>query len=65
MASQYAPDNDVDSRIALLAKALDEEPEFADRDVPGLARLLKDYLDPSIDVNGWDSGRIDFNRRLL
>lgn len=65
MPSQYAPDHDVDSRIALLAEALEKEPEFADKDVPGLAKLLKDYLDPDVDVNGWDSGRIDFNRRLL
>ncbi|KAI5364226.1 putative L-gulonolactone/D-arabinono-1,4-lactone oxidase, FAD-binding domain, PCMH-type [Septoria linicola] len=65
MTTQYAPENDVDSRIALLADALNKEPEFASKDVPGLINLLNDYLDPDVDVNGWDSGRIDFNRRLL
>lgn len=65
MATRLAPDYDVDSRIREVAKALGEHPEFSDRDVPGLAKLLDDYLDDDVDVNSWDSGRIDFMRRLL
>ncbi|KXS94449.1 hypothetical protein AC578_5189 [Pseudocercospora eumusae] len=65
MATQLAPDHDVDSRIREVAKALEAHAEFSDKDVPGLAKLLNDYLSDSVDVNSWDSGRIDFMRRLL
>ncbi|UJO21642.1 uncharacterized protein CLAFUR5_09113 [Fulvia fulva] len=60
MASTFAPEKPMDDRIAIVAKALGKDPDFCKHDVPGLAELLNDYLNPAVEVD-----RFAFMRRLL
>ena len=56
--SSKALDTPVDDRIKLIAERL-EGNDFA-QEVPGLKKLLDDYIDPDVPVD-----KVIFHRRLL
>ncbi|KAF4952796.1 hypothetical protein FSARC_12567 [Fusarium sarcochroum] len=53
-------DHQVDDRVNLIVEKLDENPEFAEKNVPGLKHLLSDFASPDVTVSG-----VEFHRRLL
>ncbi|KAF5585230.1 oxidoreductase [Fusarium subglutinans] len=53
-------DHQVDERVNHIVEKLDENPEFAQKSVPGLKELLTDFAAPDVLVSGED-----FHRRLL
>ncbi|KAJ4247501.1 hypothetical protein NW762_013178 [Fusarium torreyae] len=53
-------DHQVDDRVNHIVEKLDENPEFAKKNVPGLKDLLSDFASPNVTVSG-----VEFHRRLL
>jgi hypothetical protein len=53
-------DHQVNDRVNHIVEKLDENPEFAQKEVPGLKDLLSDYASEDVTVSG-----VDFHRRLL
>ncbi|RGP81448.1 xylitol oxidase [Fusarium longipes] len=53
-------DDQVDQRVNHIIRKLDENPKFAEKNVPGLKDLLSDFASPYVKVSG-----AEFHRRLL
>ncbi|KAM0317621.1 hypothetical protein ACHAPQ_010947 [Fusarium lateritium] len=53
-------DHQVNDRVNHIVEKLDENPDFAQKEVPGLKDLLSDYASEDVTVSG-----VDFHRRLL
>lgn len=63
MSQSYTWKQDVDSRISIIADGLGSHDNLR-KSLPGLKRLLDDYLDPKQAV-GTDADQQSFHRRLL
>lgn len=53
-------DYQVNDRVNHIVEKLEENPDFAQKEVPGLKGLLSDYASEDVTVSG-----VDFHRRLL